>query len=916
MSPTFSESVTRGITRALQTDEVQNLKKDKRLQRHKSFGKVPLQSTDVVTGETQDEDDPTPATQTMQYVDESPGQIMNFPSLVDESYYENYKIDSTLANFLSRPVLIRSYTWTEGTSITTTGFNPWEDFLNNAVIKAKIEQYNFFNGTLKLKILINASPFYYGCLGFFYKPLQNWNTGVVTPSFEGSKVLFSQQPHVWVYPQTSQGAEMKLPFFYHKNWLDITSLTDVQNMGLIQLLSYTNLLNANSVVGSDCDIQIYAWAEDVHLCGPTRNAALQSTNEKKKKSLGEASSVSRKNIPQKKTIKSKSNLKEHQSEQGGDKYDHAGKISKPASAVARVAGSVGLVATGIAASNPENPIGWLAGGIARASGAVSTVATVTSEVAEAFGYTNTPNIAGVQPYKSLPFHSMASSEISQPIEKLTFDPKNELLIDGKTTGIQDHEELNIDSFCRRESYLTTFTWTSADVFDALLWGSRVTPNMMVLGGIAPNRSINKTPMSLVNDLFRYWRGDIVFRFRFMATKYHRGRVRITWDPSDNLAPLTDTNTTNYNVVLDINECPDVRLRIPYLQAQSWLKTDRSLQQNYGTGAGPVPNNDVDNGQLTVRVFTQQTSPIASADIPVIVSVYGEKMEFSNPMEAPQTYGFYNLQSADEIKEQYPEGIGSACMFEDSTTPPDLNLVTMGENIISLKQILRRHTLTEYIVDNADGVSRFRVFASERNRLPLYYGFDPNGVFTANDQIGAGTSTFNFVLNTPFNYIGACFVACRGSVSWQFNAVSQHDIAHFRAHRLPEPITVFDYGKATAVAAGLNKSATSRALQTTTYSGFQGQSLTNQKTQSALSVIVPMYNRYRFRNAGPTNRSVGIADDDSDIDNFRVEYLISPASDPQADKIVLTSYFAIGSDFDFHFFLNVPTLAENALPTAP
>jgi hypothetical protein len=688
--------------------------------------------------------------------------------------------------------------------------------------------------------------------------------------------------------------------------LDLTDLNEVQELGSLNLKSFTTLLNANSISGSDCTIQVYAWAEDVHMCGPTALAALQSTNEKKKKkSSGGASSG-----PGNKG----GSVLPVESQRGEDKYQTAGSISKPASAVARAAGKVASIAGAAAAANGPDPSDFITGTVAAVASGISTVASAVSMVADVFGYTNVPNIEGVSPFKDLPFHSLSSSEISQPIEKLTLDPKNELTVDGHVTGITQKEELQIDSLCRRESYIDSFTWTAADPTNKFLWGTKVTPALLVVEGTTPDRKYSLTPMAMVNQLFSYWRGDIVIRIRLIASKFHRGRVRITWDPSTSLEANSNTNTSNYNVIQDLNECADIRIRIPYLQRTAYLKTADNPIQRFGTSGLSALNSDFDNGQLSIRVFTQQTSPSASADIVGIVSVYGENMDFAAPKEVSSAYGYYPLQSQDEST--YPEGAISAPMFEPTVAPRDINLIHMGEHVTSLKQLLRRHSYVGPTVFSADTTSRYSVFTMTQNRLPVYYGFDPNGIHTANEILGAGTAPFNFVHPTPFNWIARCFRSCRGSVSWQFNTASTTPVSSTKVLRFPNTITAPDYVSASTVATSLTGSATIRRLIDLTSAGATGQSLTHQLTQTGLSVVIPYYSRYRFRNCGTRYRTLGTIADDTDLDNFRYEGIISPDNGQNGDDPRVDAYFGIGPDFDFHFFVNVPTLVEQTLPTAP
>jgi hypothetical protein len=60
-----------------------------------------------------------------------------------------------------------------------------------------------------------------------------------------------------------------------------------------------------------------------------------------------------------------------------------------------------------------------------------------------------------------------------------------------------------------------------------------------------------TPMSYAAFPFKWWRGDIIFRFKFICTRFHKGRVRITFDPINDISVSTPDYTTVFNEVVDI-----------------------------------------------------------------------------------------------------------------------------------------------------------------------------------------------------------------------------------------------------------------------------------------------------------------------------------------------------------------------------
>jgi hypothetical protein len=264
---------------------------------------------------------------------------------------------------------------------------------------------------------------------------------------------------------------MTLPFLYPKEWLDITASTNCSSMGQLLLRPMTSLNFANTGVGSPVTVQVFAWAEDVELSGPTVKLAMQSSN------------------------------------------DEYGAISGPSSAIAHMAGML-----------EEAPV------IGPYATATRMIANTTKDVARMFGFTNVPVVDDVHSFTPQPFPQFASPEIGTAIEKLTLDPKNELTIDSRSVGLDTGDELLVKKFTERESYITQFNWAVSAAPDDLLFATNVTPYMERIVAGTGQTIVQMTPMSLVGRMFSYWRGDIKFRFKFNCSQYHKGRVRISWDP--------------------------------------------------------------------------------------------------------------------------------------------------------------------------------------------------------------------------------------------------------------------------------------------------------------------------------------------------------------------------------------------------
>jgi hypothetical protein len=766
--------------------------------------------------------------------------------VVRSLYVPTMSMNSDLGKYLSRPVLIHTENWILGNTVNTS-LRPWHLYFNHTSIKNKITNYAFIRCDLHLKIMINASPFYYSALLVSYKPMQNFNSAKVSNSVGDDLVPFSQRPNVIVYPQTCEGGEMTLPFLYAYEWLRLTSASDLQDMGIIHLDSFTDLKNANSVAGTSVDVQIYAWAENVHLAGLTVDLAVQS----------------------------------------GDEYGK-GPVSKPASAIAR--------ATGMLSNVPV---------IGPFMTATSIAADAVSNVASLFGYTKVPVICDVQPRKNLPFHGLATAEISDCTERLCIDSKNELTIDNGAIGAEQRDPLLIENFVQHKSYLTNFTWQSSDVAGTLLWNSYVTPYLSNVTVDTGQTVVNGTPMWLIANMFDYWRGDIYFDIKIICSQYHRGRLRISWDPVGDIANTSDSSTEVYTTIIDISEGTNATLRIPYCQRTAYQKVPSDPTSTiYGTTPLAKDASDTVNGIITVRVLNEQTSPVTSADITVLVSVRGaENLEFASPKEINEDLSHFTVQSGLQGDKEITFG-GS------SSVDKNINLIYMGEKIVNMRSLLMRcnQTLTrEEDASNAKTEYKY----STMNRRPIYRGYDPDGIHTALEIVGAGSHAYNFVNTTPYHLLSPCFLGERGSFTWKvdYDAYTSTSIMISRPKTLLNSAN-YDYNSVNTTLLSKDQAAQTFSQRDHTNSGAL---LINQRTQTGISFNAPQYSIISFLETTPTKRVKGL-DGISGDDAIRYTYVSKESSHSEVDVTYFKYLFQAGPDYSPVFFLNVPTLYfYNSLP---
>lgn len=810
----------------------------------------------------------TTVQQTM-FVNETTSEVTDLTTNFDPSVTTQI-VSSQLASFLSRPAKIATFTWSENLGPGTLySFNPWSLYFNNANIKNKLQNFGLIRCNLKLKFTINASQFYYGSIGAFYTPLSGYvsdTTGSTLGHAPGTQVLQSQKPHVWLDPQTTSTAEMTLPFLFHRNWLSTLSLNSLTMMGKVDLTQFAALRSATGVTSTGVNIVIYAWAEDFELTAPTSQPVLQSNKE----------------------------------------YLPNGQISGPASTVASIARRL-----------EDAPV---LGPFAKAT---NMVASAVSDVASYFGFTNVPNVRDVEPVKNVAFHTLASSAISEPINKLSLQPKQEVGMDRSAMGDVSDDQLHIGNFCSRESFLCGSLWSTTDAEDKVLFTSGVCPELYEKSS-GTNFSVYNTPMAHAMKLFQYWRGDIIFRFKIIKTQYHRGRLNICWDAALNAAAGMPGygNPSVMNIVFDLEDSDEVEVRVPYMQALPFMRKNDIFSTTgpyWSNGPSPTFTGSF-NGVLQVRVINRLTAPEASSDVDLLVFVRAaENIEFSAPSDGPSQHTFFELQSKKEYE--------VVTLGEPTKSDPHTYDSVFGEKIISFRELLHRQSKawTQVIPKDVNWTGNQLVFTMPFQRLPRAYGYDPNGWEFAKGTITpANEYAFSYVKCHPITWLANCFIGYKGSTNYNFNVVNnngkqQINTASMGVARADRMFSGFQKPRIWTVGSASSTSQAMASYNTGEYmerQGATGMALTNQVTQAGLVVNLPYYTRSKFLiNNVKKYYSLTNNGDEANLDWYEFTMKRGIQVDTQDLDVIVDIYCGTGPDFDLIFFLNCPVFTYLPAPIA-
>lgn len=815
----------------------------------------------------------TETEETVTFIDNDGGVFVNLPTSTNSVAKVDNTDDLSLGKFLGRPTLIDTFSWTTSDLVgIKKTIKPWTLFLGSTPIRKKIDNYAFFRGNLHIKVLVNGTPFQYGALRTCYSPLLGFAADKVRSNPVSNLPLgipYSQQPGFFIYPQSNSGGEMPLRFFLHKNWLDLTSVTEVDSMGTLIYYIYAPLQTAVTGGSTTVTVRTYAWMTDVELMGSTSKLALQ-----------------------------------------GDEYG-VGPISAPATAISAIASKLTTI-----------PI------IGRFARATEIGASAVSKIAGLFGYTNVPVIADVHAFQPMNAPMLASAHIGTPVQKLTLDPKQELSIDPSPHGIGSADELSLAYLKTRESYFGSTSWSTGDTVNTQLFNTRISPSLwgqvdLVNGASAVvGKRVYHTPLSYIGAMFKHWRGDIIIRVKIVCTKFHKGRLKVSYDPRGDISVTNPDENTVYTKIVDIGEEDDIEFVIPYHQDIGWLTHDQTLADNWTVGNLNPPRVGIDNGLLSIRVLNTLTAP-TSGSINLLFFVRGgDNFEFANPnghIGPDSTFivpSFFALQGEDTTNV-----LPTRVVFgTESKVDPHRYGLNYGECVASLRNILHRYMMFETTPLPVASGGLSTIIRKSYKRMPYTPGFEPNWSATSASKLIAATGTAPYCFNTMPHvaYVAGMFLGYRGSVNYAVTPSADYygSIDDMRVVRTTD--TGQQSGSVRFITAAANTGfAPTTSLKAAYYNrnyyyrdGLGGMGITATRTNGSLTFNLPDYNNFNFALVDPSNYMSGSSDDGTNVQTALLTFMLhkdaTGGTDP-ANVMTLQNEIAAGPDFTCLHFLCCPTL---------
>lgn len=665
----------------------------------------------------------------VEFRDQMPTYQSNVDSGSDPTRYLQDANDATLDHFFSRPIKVFEQEWGTGTTLAFD-FDPWSEYFNNKRVVNRIANYNLLRAKLHVKVVINGNGFQYGRAICAYQPLDGFDDlstfSALVPS---DLVQTSQLPHIYLDPTTSTGGEMELPFFYFKNYMSIPE-ADWQAMGQLYFRSLNSLQHANGAT-DQVTISIFAWASDVSTSVLTSQNPLTISAQS-----GKESEI--------------------------DEANRTGVISGPASAVAKISNALSVLP----------PIRPYALATSEAAGAVA-------RVAKSMGYCRPAVTKNPDPLRPTPTSHLAATDVPDTALKLTIDDKQELSIDPRIAGLGPSDPMSIKEIAKRESYLTKFAWNIGTAPETLLWNARIDP-VTWAEDTGPPQSFHFPACCMAALPFKFWTGSMRFRFQVVCSAFHKGRLKIVYDPN-----FLDSNeyNTNYLQVVDIADTQDFTIEIgngqPYTLLNHHEPGFDSVTQMYSTTAYTAQEQG--NGVVGVYVVNELTTPNSTVTNDIEVNVFvsmGDDFEVFVPdnkfqnfvFKPPGTPSFAALKAQSGSEEvvseaqntaepsaplqQLADGVGPT--LQDNAL---INMVYTGESIMSFRQLLKRYNLWRR--ELAANVLAPVQWLGVRTAFPFLRGSVTGAV-----DLTAAALSYNYCNTVLLHWVTMAFSSYRGGIRYK------------------------------------------------------------------------------------------------------------------------------------------------------
>lgn len=585
---------------------------------------------------------------TTQYIEDETVAVAHNVEVIDQfaqyfSQSSSSESDSII-RYLSKPCEMQVGQFSIGDLATTFATTKYPyDFMSKTMYHRKIQGFLGFRGTLVLRLQVNAERFQQGRYMLCAVPMGGFTSENKAVDYFNRHAHFlvqrSQLPHAEIDIATQTACELRLPYAMAYDFYSFQLMPDVFKdiEYYVKIFPYQRL--ATGTGGNTAKYTLWAHYENIELIGQALPVELQS---------GRAAVKS--------SAKGKTNYSEKEAERAG-----VGPVQSMATKISKAASYLNAVPF---INEFSAPVKW--------------AADITANVASVFGWSAPANLEPQHRFKIT--NAQYATNVNKVDMSLPLSLDVGAAVVAKPEGPVAEDEMDIAYLASILSWQNTYAWPASSAEDTQI--ARLAVGLWPIG--TPSTTIhgaesfrNLSPAQFVGTMFANWRGSVVFRFKFVKTEFHSGRLSFEFNPEtrDYITPIggitDDLAPYVYREVVDIRNLTELTLEIPYICNAPYLTTDWENTQTNKFGT------------LDIRVIDPLVAPdAASQTIYMIVeaalgkdaefAVFANLLKITAPEFQLQSGEFKVLGGMTRRKAQ----VETACL-------------AMGEKITNLRTLVKR-----------------------------------------------------------------------------------------------------------------------------------------------------------------------------------------------------------------------------------
>ncbi|AVM87406.1 polyprotein [fipivirus F1] len=272
------------------------------------------------------------------------------------------------------------------------------------------------------------------------------------------------------------------------------------------------------------------------------------------------------------------------------------------------------------------------------------------------------------------------------------------------TGAAGMKVKSLDQHIRTENYMTRFDYSGDQARQTLLAQWAVTPYVEPVSAFGRK---SPTVLTVLSSYFTYWRGDIIYHLQVACTKFHSGRIMVSFIPGQSSKPTYLQAESSSVAMFDISGVSStLAFRVPYVSDRPYVPIKTSIgivtvwivnKLTQPANVSPVNIVVMYSGSETFRFYAPSWNPMAQAGDEPIVQEGGAIGDIPEDIPAQQAVG--GSQAPDESIPARPVS---------AIEEPSLRASPKG-TFPEIKPGEERHTVSHHDIMQLLGRARFHSY---------------------------------------------------------------------------------------------------------------------------------------------------------------------------------------------------------------